>query len=133
MCFLHHAAMWSLLNCSRSRRLRHTGARPGGAVSNVCRWGRPRSSRAGRVTGHSGVLFLVPDLKAGLPATIGTPDLSSVWCDPTPPVSIEPYEYQPLEKPNGQPGELLKGRDVSVIVVGPVSLRPAASPASPAT
>jgi hypothetical protein len=62
--------------------------------------------------------FLVPDLAAGLTATIGTPDLFSAWCDPTAPVSVDAYSYQRLDKPTGVLGELLKGQDLTVIIYG---------------
>ncbi len=62
--------------------------------------------------------FLVPDLADGLTATIGTPDLFSAWCDPTAPVSVEPYAFQRLHKPTGMVGELLRGQDLTVIIYG---------------
>jgi hypothetical protein len=71
-------------------------------------------------------IFLVPDLEDGVTATIGTPDLFSAWCDPTAPVTVEPYDFQRLFKPNGQIGELLKGEALPVIIydIGTVEFCP---------
>ncbi|HEX2219997.1 MAG TPA: hypothetical protein VHG35_14425 [Gemmatimonadales bacterium] len=63
-------------------------------------------------------IFLVPDLADGLTASIGTPDLFSAWCDPFAPVTVVPYDFQSLSKPNGQIGELLKADALPVIIYG---------------
>jgi hypothetical protein len=63
-------------------------------------------------------IFLVPDFRDNLTASIGTPDLFAAWCDPTAPVTVVPYDFQQLTKPNGQIGELLKGDALPVIIYG---------------
>jgi hypothetical protein len=63
-------------------------------------------------------IFLVPDLEDGLTASIGTPDLFAAWCDPTAPVTVVPYDFQSIDKPNGQLGELLKSDALPVIIYG---------------
>lgn len=60
-------------------------------------------------------VFLFPDLRANLTASVGIVERFSAFCEPAP-ITIPPEDLQFLFSPTGRIAVLVKGRDLPVII-----------------